>query len=59
MDLGPNHWMSMELTLGRLSGRSAMAMPMRIPTGLDKEKSRLDQIKDLRDRSDDAIFSPK
>ena len=49
----------MELTLGRLSGRSAMAMPMRIPTGLDKEKSRLDQIKDLRDRSDDAIFSPK
>ena len=48
-----------KLTRERLSGRSAMAIPMRMPTGLEEEKSRLDQTKDWRDRSEEAIFNPK
>ena len=36
-----------------------MAIPMRMPTGLEEEKSRLDQTKDWRDRSEEAIFNPK
>ena len=51
--------LTVKLTRGRLSGRSAMAIPMRMPTGLEEEKSRLDQTKDWRDRSEEAIFNPK